>query len=258
MKKKLSMLAIITVLAVVIASLGACSKATTTNQTSTTTKSTTTTSSTTSIAPTTSTTTKATTTSTAAQTTAVSSVTTSTGNGLTDLLGKAATIAYYSCQVSITDGTNTENMNEWVKTGNPTKLRMEITAAGQTTDIIYDGQNYYMYMPSANIAYQMSVTAAQQYTANSGNTSSLTQYNPVLVGPDTVNGMACTVYQYTVQGVSTKIWIWNQYGLPVQMVSGTTTIVYSNYSFSSIADSEFQLPAGVTVTTMPVIPTTTP
>jgi hypothetical protein len=253
MKKKLSMLAIITVLAVVTASLGACSKATTTNQTSTTT-----TSSTTSIATATSTTTKATTTSTAAQTTAVSSTTTSTGNGLTDLLGKAATVAYYSCQVSITDGTNTENMNEWVKTGNPAKLRMEITAAGQTTDIIYDGQNYYMYMPSANIAYQMSVTAAQQYTANSGDTSSLTQYNPVLVGPDTVNGMACTVYQYTVQGVSTKIWIWNQYGLPVQMVSGTTTIVYSNYSFSSIADSEFQLPAGVTVTTMPVIPTTTP
>ena len=253
MRKKLIMLAIITVLAVVIASLGACTKATTTNQTSTTT-----TSATTSIATATSTTTKATTTSTEAQTTAVSSTTTSTGNGLTDLLGKAATVAYYSCQVSITDGTNTENMNEWVKTGNPTKLRMEITAAGQTTDIIYDGQNYYMYMPSANIAYQMSVTAAQQYTANSGDTSSLTQYNPVLVGPDTVNGMACTVYQYTVQGVSTKIWIWNQYGLPVQMVSGTTTIVYSNYSFSSIADSEFQLPAGVTVTTMPVIPTTTP
>ena len=252
MKKKLSLLAIITMLAVVIASLGACSKATT-NQTSTTT-----TSSTTSIATATSTTTKATTTSTEAQTTAVSSTTTSTGNGLTDLLGKAATVAYYSCQVSITDGTNTENMNEWVKTGNPAKLRMEVTAAGQTTDIIYDGQNYYMYMPSANIAYQMSVTAAQQYTANSGDTSSLTQYNPVLVGPDTVNGMACTVYQYTVQGVSTKIWIWNQYGLPVQMVSGTTTIVYSNYSFSSIADSEFQLPAGVAVTTMPVIPTTTP
>jgi ABC-type glycerol-3-phosphate transport system permease component len=93
---------------------------------------------------------------------------------------------------------------------------------------------------------------------NSGNTSSLTQYNPVLVGPDTMNGMARTVYQYTVHGVSTKIWIWNQYGLPVQMVSGTTTIVYSNYSFSAIADSEFQLPAGVAVTTLPMIPTTTP
>jgi hypothetical protein len=115
-----------------------------------------------------------------------------------------------------------------------------------------------MYMPSANIAYQLSVAAAQQYTANSGDTSSLTQYNPVLVGPDTVNGMACTVYQYTIQGVSTKIWIWNQYGLPVQMVSDTITIVYSNYSFSAIDDSMFQLPAGVIVTTMPAIPTTAP
>ena len=253
MKKKLSMLAIITVLAVVIASLGACSKATTTNQTSTTT-----TSSTTSVAPTTATTTKTTTTSTKAQTTAVSSTTTSTGNGLSDLIGKAASVSYYYCEVNMTSGTDTSNMKEWIKTGNPAKIRMEVAAAGQTTDIIYDGQNYYMYMPAANMAYQMSVASAQQYTSNSGNTSSLSQYNPVLVGPDTVNGMACTVYQYTVQGVSTKIWIWNQYGLPVKMVSDTTTIVYSNYSFSAIDDSMFQLPAGVIVTTMPVIPTTTP
>jgi len=252
MKKKLSLLAIITMLAVVIASLGACSKATTTNQTSTTT------SSTTSIAPTTSTTTKTTTTSTAAQTTTVASTTAATGNGLSDLIGKAASVSYYYCEVNMTSGTDTSNMKEWIKTGNPAKIRMEVAAAGQTTDITYDGQNYYMYMPAANMAYQMSVASAQQYTSNSGNTSSLSQYNPVLVGPDTVNGMACTVYQYTVQGVSTKIWIWNQYGLPVKMVSDTTTIVYSNYSFSAIDDSMFQLPAGVIVTTMPVIPTTTP
>jgi hypothetical protein len=206
----------------------------------------------------TTTTTKTASASTSVQTTTASSTSTSTGNGLTDLLGKAASVSYYYCEVNMTSGAGTSNMKEWIKTGNPAKIRMEVAAAGQTTDIIYDGQNYYTYIPSDNIAYQMSVAAAQQYTANSGNTSSLTQYNPVLVGPDTVNGMACTVYQYTVQGVSTKIWIWNQYGLPVQMVSDTTTIVYSNYSFSAIADSEFQLPAGVTVTTMPVIPTTTP
>jgi hypothetical protein len=87
-----------------------------------------------------------------------------------------------------------------------------------------------------------------------GNISSLPQANPVLVGSDTVNGMDCTVYQYTVQGVSGKMWIWNKYGLPVQMVSGTTTIVYSNYSFAAIDDSMFQLPSGVIVTTMPTSP----
>ena len=252
MKKKLIMLAIITMLAVVIASLGACSKATT-NQTSTTTTSTTT-----SVAPTASTTTKTTTKTTAAKTTTVASTTAATGNGLSDLIGKAASVSYYYCEVNMTSGADTSNMKEWIKTGNPAKMRMEVAAVGQTTDIIYDGQNYYMYMPAANMAYQMSVASAQQYTSNSGNTSSLSQYNPVLVGPDTVNGMACTVYQYTVQGISTKIWIWNQYGLPVKMVSDTTTIVYSNYSFSAIDDSMFQLPAGVIVTTMPVIPTAAP
>jgi hypothetical protein len=257
MKKKLSMLAIITVLAVVMASLGACSKATT-NQLSSTTKSTTATSGVVTSVKTTSTSTKTTTKTTAAQTTTVASTTAATGNGFSDLIGKAASVSYYYCEVNMTSGTDTSNMKEWIKTGNPAKIRMEVAAAGQTTDIIYDGQNYYMYMPAANMAYQMSVASAQQYTSNSGNTSSLSQYNPVLVGPDTVNGMACTVYQYTVQGISTKIWIWNQYGLPVKMVSDTTTIVYSNYSFSAIDDSMFQLPAGVIVTTMPVIPTTAP
>jgi hypothetical protein len=257
MKKKLSMLAIITVLAVVMASLGACSKATT-NQLSSTTKSTTATSGVVTSVKTTSTTTKTTTKTTAAQTTTVASTTAATGNGLSDLIGKAASVSYYYCEVNMTSGTDTSNMKEWIKTGNPAKIRMEVAAVGQTTDIIYDGQNYYMYMPAANMAYQMSVASAQQYTSNSGNTSSLSQYNPVLVGPDTVNGMACTVYQYTVQGISTKIWIWNQYGLPVKMVSDTTTIVYSNYSFSAIDDSMFQLPAGVIVTTMPVIPTAAP
>jgi hypothetical protein len=251
MKKKLSMLAIITVLAVVMASLGACSKATT-NQLSSTTKSTTATSGVVTSVKTTSTSTNTTTKTTVASTTAA------TGNGLSDLIGKAASVSYYYCEVNMTSGTETSNMKEWIKTGNPAKMRMEIAAVGQTTDIIYDGQNYYMYMPAANMAYQMSVASAQQYTSNSGNTSSLSQYNPVLVGPDTVNGMACTVYQYTVQGISTKIWIWNQYGLPVKMVSDTTTIVYSNYSFSAIDDSMFQLPAGVIVTTMPVIPTAAP
>lgn len=235
MKKKISMLGIITVLAVVMASLGACSKASkTTNQLST-------------GATTSAMTTSAKTTST---TTTTVKTTASTGNSLSDLVGKAAKVAYYSCQVSIATGTNTQNVKEWVKTGNPSKIRMESTAAGQTTDFIYDGKNYYTYMPAANIAYQMSAATSLNY-AMTGDFSSLPQYNPVLVGSDTVNGMNCTVFQYTVQGVSSKVWIWNQYGLPAQMVSGTTNIVYSNYSFSAIDDSMFQLPSGVIITTMP-------
>ena len=267
MKKKLIMLGIITVLVVVTASLGACSKSSTTvNQLSTTTTSataevtaaipTSSASPMTSAAPTpSSTTTTAPPASTSSQTTAASSTPVSSGNGLSDLVDKAAKVAYYSCQVSMTSGTTTQSMTESVKTGNPTELRIEISIAGQTTDEIFDGQNYYMYMPASNTAYEVS---AATIAANTTNANSITQDNPVLIGPDTINGMDCTVYQYTAQGVTSKIWIWNEYGLPVQIVSGTTTIVYSNFSFSAIPDSEFQLPTGVTITTMPTIPTTSP
>ena len=127
------------------------------------------------------------------------------GSSLSNLVNKAANIPYYSCQVNMTSGGTTENMTEWVETGNPGKVRMEITVAGQTSDVIFDGQNYYMYMPSLNMAYEMSAASAQQYAANSA--SSITQYNPVSLGSATVNGMDCSVYQYTVQGVSAKIWI---------------------------------------------------
>jgi hypothetical protein len=73
----------------------------------------------------------------------------------------------------------------------------------------------------------------------------------VSVGPATLNGMDCTVYQYTNQGVTSKIWIWDEYGLPVQIVTGTTTVVYSNFSFTGIDASKFELPSGVTIITIP-------
>jgi outer membrane lipoprotein-sorting protein len=245
MKRK--MLGIITVLVLIVASMVACSKASTTNQLSATTSPTT--------AAAKSTATSATTQS-SKSTTISNAVTSSTsqsagGSSLSDLVVKASKVAYYYCQVNVNNGTQTENLTEWFKTGNPAKFRMEVTAAGQTEDIIFDGQNYYMYTQATNTAIVMSAAMAQQYASDASSTSSLTQYNPVIVGTETLNGMACTIYQYTNQGVSTKVWIWNQYGLPVQIVTGTTTVTYSNFSFSSIDDSMFQLPSGVTTMAVP-------
>jgi len=117
--------------------------------------------------------------------------------------------------------------------------------------MIFDGQNYYMYTPASNAAIEISAASAQQYIMDSSNASSVTQYNPVSVGPATFNGMDCTVFQYSEQGASSKIWIWNEYGLPVQIVTSTTTVVYSNFSFSGIDASMFQLPSGVTIMTIP-------
>jgi outer membrane lipoprotein-sorting protein len=235
------------VMVLIVAPVVACAKSSTTNQLSATTSPTTTAAKSTATS---------TTTQSSKSTTSSNAVTSSTsqsagGSSLSDLVVKASKVAYYYCQVNVNNGTDTENMTEWFKTGNPAKFRMEITAAGQTEDIIFDGQNYYMYTQATNTAMVMSAVMAQQYASDAKSASSLTQYNPVIVGAETLNGMACTIYQYTNQGVSTKVWIWNQYGLPVQIVTGTTTVTYSNFSFSTIGDSMFQLPSGVTTITVP-------
>jgi len=170
---------------------------------------------------------------------------------LSDALSKSASITNLYCEVTITNSGITQTMKQWAKMGNPTKLRMEITASGQTTIMIYDGQNYYMYNPATKIAYKMSATSAEQYSSASDETGSLSQYSPVLIGSETVNGMDCYVFQYTVQGVSTKMWVWKQYGLPVKIVSGNMTMEYSNFKFEPIADSMFQLPADAIMMTIP-------
>ncbi len=246
MKRK--MIGIITTLVVVTTSLAACSKASTTNQLATTTTSTAASQSaaiSTTIASSASN-------STATTTTVTSSVSNASGgSSLSDLVIKAKNVAYYSCQITVTSGTSTETITEWVENGNPTKFRMEITAGGQTEDTIFDGHNYYLYTPASNSAVELSAASAQQYAEDASNASTITQYNPVSVGPATLNGMDCTVYQYTNQGVTSKIWIWDEYGLPVQIVTGATTVVYSNFSFTSIDASMFELPSGDTIITIP-------
>jgi outer membrane lipoprotein-sorting protein len=47
------------------------------------------------------------------------------------------------------------------------------------------------------------------------------------------------------------MWISKQSGLAVKLVSGTTTMEYSNYKFDAIADSMFQLPSDAMMITMP-------
>jgi hypothetical protein len=128
---------------------------------------------------------------------------------------------------------------------------MEITAGGMTEDIIFDGQNYYEYIPSENIALVISAASAAQSPPDTAGSGSIVQYSPVSIGSKTVNGYACTGWQYTASGVTTAMWISTQYGLPVEVVSGSTTIDYTNYSFTGISASTFQLPAGVTATPLP-------
>lgn len=142
-------------------------------------------------------------------------------------------------------------MKEWIKGGNPSKFRMEITAATGSSVIIFDGTYNYFYDPVSKMAYKMSAAMASSYSSSSSNSSSINTYTPVYDGSETVNGVDCSIYKYTNAGVVTRMWISKANGMTIRVVSGTSQMDYTNYSFAFIPDSTFQLPADAQLITIP-------
>jgi outer membrane lipoprotein-sorting protein len=264
MKKSLAIFLTLALISALMVGCGGKDNSTTTSQAGNTTNVSATTSkpATTSVAPTTSltgvppsttpaTSAPATTPKTTSAVSTPASTTASAGSDFATILGKANAVTSFYCEVKVTSPEGVQNMKMWFKTGNPNKYKMEISAAGTLMVMIYDGQYYYSYDPTSKKAFKMSAAQSQQYASSSGDADAAAQYNPVLLGSETVNGVDCWVYQYTVQGVTTKMWLAKSNGLTVRIVSGTTTMDYTNYSFSAIPDSTFQLPADAQLVTIP-------
>jgi len=130
---------------------------------------------------------------------------------------------------------------------------MEFTAGGMTTVqlIDYDAKTMYMYIPDQNMAMKMDISQAV-----ASPTESIAQYQPVVIGTETLDGKVCLVVEYTAAGTKTKSWIWKEKGFPIRMETagpqGTMVIELKNIEFVDIPDSMFQLPAGVPIVTMPM------
>jgi hypothetical protein len=72
------------------------------------------------------------------------------------------------------------------------------------------------------------------------------------LGQETVDGKPCRVLQAEEAGVVTKLYVWEEWGFPIKVETiengGIThTMEYRNLKLNSVADSEFDLPAGVQV-----------
>ncbi len=81
----------------------------------------------------------------------------------------------------------------------------------------------------------------------------------LLMGPDCgtamINGKSCMVVQYMVGVAPAKMWLWQDYGLPIRVeattTQGMTLMEYKNIQFGDIADSVFELPEGVQIIQQP-------
>lgn len=183
------------------------------------------------------------------QTTSAATTTQTSGGSVSDLLGRAAGIASWKCDVVTTAADNSVTTSTmFVKNK---KMRIESSIQGQNTVTLIDidAKTMYIYTPAQNTAIKMDFNQAPQSAIG----SSIAQYNPIIIGSETLDGKLCQIIQYTANGVVTKEWIWDAKGLPVRLQtvssSGTSTTDYKNYDFSDLSDSLFVLPEGVKITT---------
>ena len=129
------------------------------------------------------------------------------------------------------------------------KMKTETTVEGETVVMLIDidAQTMYMYFPEQNMAMKMTFEMPESAIDEA---QSIPDYNPVIIGTETMDGKVCLVIEYTIEGSTAKMWIWKEKGFPIRVemttTEGTVIMEYKNIDFSDIPDSEFELPAGVT------------
>ncbi len=197
-----------------------------------------------------------TTTTSSGQTTTSQATTTSAGGGgsLSDILGKwSSTNSVKYDMIMTIPGSPSITAKIWQKNK---KMREDITAQGMTMTMLFDmdaGVMYTIMPPPLNTAMKSTFNTSDM-PEGGVDTGDIMDYNPNIVGTETIDGKSCTVIAYEYAGSSMKYWIWTEKGFPVKMeitsAGSKTTIEYKNIDFSNIADSIFELPAGVTITQM--------
>ncbi|MBT4511696.1 MAG: hypothetical protein HOC20_05750 [Chloroflexi bacterium] len=83
-------------------------------------------------------------------------------------------------------------------------------------------------------------------------------YQLEVVGSDTIDGKKCIIAEYNVAGAKTKMWLWEDNGIPLKMETvapqGIMVVEYKSVDFGCAADSMFELPQGVPIMDMGEIP----
>jgi len=190
--------------------------------------------------------------STSAASTTTQATTSTTSNAadssLADILSKMSSISsvkYDAVAVPPTGETITQKY--WIKKN---KMRIETNTGGMNAVSLIDTEKQTMinYMPAQNIAMKMDFSQAPK--SGSDAAKSIQNSSPKIVGVETIDGNVCTVVEYTDQGSTTKVWLWQARGLPLKTEAttpmGKVTVTLKNISFENIDDSLFELPAGVT------------
>ena len=162
---------------------------------------------------------------------------------LSNLLGLTADIESVRFNVTLeTPVAPPVDTTIWIK-GNKMRTDATMPGLGETISIIdFDAQTMSTVMGGQTITVDIAM-APQSPIATA---QSLADYAPTIVDTETIDEKVCTVVEYTMEGVTAKMWLWEEHGFPVKIetttAEGTVTIQYTDIDFSPIDDSMFELP----------------
>jgi hypothetical protein len=149
----------------------------------------------------------------------------------------------------------------WIAGNN---LRSETIDAGSEKPAIFiRNSKGYNYMFTSEDQQAIKVTDQQPAEDINpvGNLDNVDE-NTQPLGKEVMDGKNCVVVQYKTDEVDNRVWLWEDYGVPVRIEStydGSTTVMeYSNYKFEALSESLFELPPGMKVIELPGIGTGTP
>ena len=178
-------------------------------------------------------------------------------SSFTEILGKTKDISSLKYDmVTSVPGQTTVTTKMWFK-GKKTRMEMVSGEKSMVYLVDTDKQEGYMYFPLDNMAMKINLDTAQETVGESpvDQSKSIASANPVIVGDEVLDGKDCLVAEYTAATGTVKMWIWKDYGLSIktesQTADGTMTAELKNIDFSDIADTMFELPAGVQITQTP-------
>lgn len=174
---------------------------------------------------------------------------------LTEILATAKNLPSYALDmVTSYPGEEAMTTRLWVKDGS---RKLESTPEGETMVYLLQAatQSSYIYFPESKMGMQLDWDTAQTTPGGMFGDEYIAEiqaYQPIIVGEEMLDGKNCLVAQWTTEGMEEKVWIWEEYGLPIRteitMEGETSVTELKNIQIGGIADSEFELPDDIQIT----------
>ncbi len=166
--------------------------------------------------------------------------------------GKAADGFTYDYVMTLPDGSKMKQ-KVWVEAG---KMRIEIKEPGSNDTMLsivdLSAKEVYFYQPELKQAMKMPIENSEIDTASPKDyLEEFAPANTQFIKKDLLDGKQCLVYEMKIDGETSTVWIWEEFGLPLraemQQDGGKLIAEFLNLKLGDIDDAMFTLPKGTQI-----------